>query len=107
MTTLICECGTTWAEGPTRDIKKEVCRHCLTAQVTVLKSRLTKEDADWDAAHKKAVGMVDSLRATIQAMTETAAEQSRVHAEMHNTIQALNEENANLARLLRRCENPD
>lgn len=50
---------------------------------------------------------IENLRATIKAMTETAAEQSRVHVEMHETIIALNETNSQLAHRLWCLENPE
>ena len=50
---------------------------------------------------------IAELESTIQAMTETAAEQSRVHVEMHDTIIALNETNSQLAHRLWCIENPE
>lgn len=47
MTTMICECGTTWTEGPTRDINmKEVCRHCLKGTISHLESTITTIKAE-------------------------------------------------------------
>lgn len=50
---------------------------------------------------------IAELQSTIERMAETAAEQSRVHVEMHNTIIALNETNSQLAGQLWRLENPE
>lgn len=57
---------------------------------------------------------IAELEGTIRCMTETAAESSRVHVELHNrntelsqALEALNEENSQLAHRLWCIENPE
>lgn len=42
----------------------------LETRISKLEAQLAAQDADWDASHKKAVAMVDSLRNVLEGFAE-------------------------------------
>ena len=54
-------------------------------RIKELEAQLANQDAEWDAAHKKAVGMVDNLRARVEVTEAAFRELELINARINHT----------------------